>query len=418
MLDKHMKIYPEEWEKTAIGKRFSSLGFHMFTVDQQLSTYEDEGESVIRMTLGKSDRPLPTSVTDKMKEAFDNPKDILRVDSEGNPELREEVVRYFYRRFGTKFPTKNVIVGSQGTSSLFRDLFILLLQNGGKVLLPKPGYILYEASAMLVQALRNDVEIDYYPIDLHTGRIDIAKFDEAFDNENTRVVVINSPGNPSGNVISSKELSLIIEKVNNGNNAVLISDQVYSNVVFCDDQYPSILNAGLIEKLKRPYIITDSMSKGFEMYTYRVGFAIVPDTLVSPLITFQRNFSLTPNNIGQIGAIQALRQDGDVSSLRSIYKSRYLYAMTKLATLTDVHPCPSDGGFYMLIDCCNFISKSHFQNDLELALDISEKTIPHVGTTPGSDFGAPGYLRLSFSPERFNEGIDLLHLYFSQENYS
>lgn len=413
MNNTNLSIYNGEWERTALGTHFLNLGFHMFTIDQLLSTYEDAGEDVIRMTLGKSDQPLSSDVKNAMKRVLDSPKDILRVDSEGNPLLRKEIAKQYSFRFGTNISENNVIIGSQGTSSLYRDIFIMLLQNGGRVLLPRPGYILYDAAAKLMKALRNDIEIDYYSIDLQTSKIDLESFRYAFDINQTRIVVVNSPGNPLGNMISYNEWESIIEIVNGNNNAVLLSDQVYGNMVFGEKSYVSILDQGLREKLKRPYIVTDSMSKGFEMYTFRVGFAIVPDDIMPPLIAFQRNFSLTPNTIAQFGAIQAIRQTESVRKLCALYENRYQNALAKFSRLGDIHVCPVSGGFYMLICCQNFIDNFHLGNDYNLAMEIAKNTNPHVGVTPGSDFGAPGCLRISFSPKRFTEGIDLLLEYFS-----
>lgn len=405
MNSKSNDIFSGGWENTTLGKSFANMSFNMFTMDQLLNDYESNGEDVIRMTLGKSDQPLSGNVKEAMKEALDRPKDILRVDSEGNPLLRREVARYYNNRFDGKLLPENVIIGSQGTSSLYRDIFMMLLQSGGRVLLPKPGYILYDAAAKLMQSLRGDVFIDHYNIDVKSGRIDLNSFNHAFDKEQTCIVVVNSPGNPMGNLVSYDEWNEIINVVNSGNRAVIISDQVYSNMVFGGKSYPSILDKMLNGRIKRPYIISDSMSKGFEMYTFRVGYAIVPDDLVKPLTTFQRNFSLTPNTIAQFGAIKALGQTESVKNLCDIYETRYNKALAELADVRGIEVCPVGGGFYMLVCCQELIKQSKLENDFSLAMNIAKNTMPHIGVTPGSDFGAPGCLRISFSPESFNEGI-------------
>lgn len=404
-------IYTQGWENTQMGKRFSKMAFNMFTIDQLLSEYENKGESVIRMTLGKSDQLLSNKVKDAMKEALDHPKDLLRVDSEGNPELRRVFAEHYSRRFWKKILPQNVIVGSQGTSSLYRDIFTMLLQSGGKVLLPKPGYILYEAAASLLQVLREDVSIDYYNIDINSGRIDIDSFAKAFDKDNTRIVVVNSPGNPIGNLVSVNEWESMIEIMNTGRRAVLFSDQVYSNMVFENKPYISVLDETLNKKIRIPYIVTDSMSKGYEMYTFRVGFAIVPDELVLPLTIFQRNFSLTPNTISQIGAIQAIGQNDSVEKLRDMYMNRYHNAIKELDKISGIFPCPVSGGFYLLVNCHKYIEEHGLCDDLELAMMIAQHTKPHIGVTPGSDFGAEGCIRISFSPSDFDKGIKILAEY-------
>ena len=404
---------PGTWENTELGRGFQPLGFHMFTIDQYLSRLEDEGKEVIRLTLGKSDRPLSENVKNAMKQVLEQPENILRVDSEGNGKLRSEIAGYYNNRFRTQIKPENIVIGSQGTSSLYRDMFIMLLQDGGEVLLPKPGYILYEASARLMQAIcKGKVYIKYYDIDLRTNRIDLDSFRKNFDFEKNRIVVFNSPGNPTGNLISKEEWQSLISIINQGERSVLISDQVYGNVVFGGEKYPSILEEGLNKQLRIPYIVTDSMSKGFEMYTFRVGFAIIPEELKEPITTFQRNFSLTPPVISQFGAIAALRQEDVVQSLSKLYQERNEYICRAFRRSDSVRLLKSEGGFYCVIDCGIFMKQHRITSDLDLAFHIAKRTYPHVGVTPGSDFGAPGYIRISFSPKNFQAGIDGLASFF------
>ena len=410
-------VFESEWESTSLGRYFKDLGFHMFTIDQLMHDFESQGKEVIRMTLGKSDRPLHDSVKCAMKNVLDRQEDILKVDSQGNEKFRTEASKYISNRFGVEIPTKNIIVGSQGTSSIYRDLFLILLQNGGEVLLPNPGYILYYASAYLAKALGGkEVRIRSYDIDLESNTVDINSFEANFDADNTRIVVVNSPGNPTGNLVSESEWEKMIKIINSGKHSVVISDQVYSNIVFEGKRYPSILDEKLRNSIERPFIITDSMSKGFEMYTFRVGYAIIPDELFDPLLTFQRNFSLTPNTISQFGAIEALRQQESVESLKRLYEERNNYAVEAFNNVPNIEVVKSCGGFYFLLNCKEFIDKNDISGDLELAKIILNETSPHVGTTPGSDFGAPGFLRISYSPKDFEKGIDLMVNFFNSED--
>lgn len=408
-------IFSSDWCNTQLGIAFEKLGFHMFTVDRYLSELEDDGEQVIRLTLGKSDRPVEKSVKEAMVSAMDNTRDLLRVDSEGNMKLRSEIVKYYNSRFEKKIQPQNVIIGSQGTSSLFRDLFILLLQDGGEVLLPRPGYILYEASARLMQAIcKHDIYIRYYDIDLVTNKLNLCSFTNNFDSEKNRIVVINSPSNPTGCIVSRQEFEVILSTVNSGNRCVLISDQVYSNVVFHGHEYSSILDKEVNEKIHIPYIVTDSFSKGFEMYTFRVGFAILPLELIKPVTIFQRNFSLTPSTLSQFGAIAAINQTERVEDLRRLYQKRSDYVCKKFYDVNGIDILEAKGGFYCILKCTVYMKKHGIINDVELALDIARKTYPHIGTVPCSDFGIADSIRISFSPQDFEKGIDELVEYFQR----
>lgn len=407
------RIWNTKWEETQLGKDFAKLGFQMFTIDQLLNGYDYEGEDTIKMTLGKSDRKLTERVQNAMINAIKEQSEIIRVESEGSLMLRQAVCSYYNERFNVNYNENEVIIGSQGTSSLYRDIFTLLLFDGGDVYLPKPGYILYEAAAQIVKSMSGkEINIKHYEIDLSENRINIGSLKNTFDSERARIIVVNSPGNPTGNHVTREEWNEIIELVNQSKQCVIINDQVYSNIVFENKKYCSILDKELFDKLEAPIIITDSLSKGFEMYTYRVGFAFVPEEIRKPIIAFQRNFSLTPVTVSQFAAVEALQQPEVVKELKDLYDMRNQYALRKLTGISCIEVVKSEGGFYFVINCNEIIKNKNFENDVELAIDIAKNTFPHVGTTPGSDFGADGYLRISFSSARFEEGIDLLAAYF------
>jgi aspartate/methionine/tyrosine aminotransferase len=185
-------------------------------------------------------------------------------------------------------------------------------------------------------------------------------------------------------------------------------------MVFNGQRYSSILDAELRTQIHRPYIVTDSLSKGFEMYTFRVGFAVLPPELVEPITTFQRNFSLTPPVLSQYGAMAALNQLERTKELKRIYKSRSDYICKAFHSVDCVDALEADGGFYCILKCGAYMKKHGFTNDIELALDIAKKTYPHIGTVPCSDFGISNSLRVSFSSHEFEKGIDVLLNYFQR----
>lgn len=373
--------------------------FLMFVLDKMAYDYELAGKDVIRMTLGKSELPLHPEIIGAMTGALEDFSKSAKVFPAGLPELREELSAHYGNKYGVAIPADNFIV-SVGTSTIFRNLFHILTGPQDEVLLPLPYYSLYNFCAQLTGA-----KIRYYNIDLNTLRLDRESFRAGFSDK-TKIVVINTPGNPLGNILTEDELYFIDEVV--GGQAVIINDEIYANMCF-DDKGRSVMQ---LKNTKSTFITTDAFSKGYRMYSRRVGYCIVPDELVLPLTVIQHHTLLTADPVVQYGAIEALRHPGEIETLRAAYRRRRDYTEHKLGGIEGVSVLHSAGSFYLTVDCAGFMAATGFATSLQLAESIMEKTC--VAVVPGSDFGLPKTVRLSFSALAYEEGIDRLAGYFSR----
>lgn len=373
--------------------------FLMFVIDGMADKMERQGRKVIRLTLGKSELPVHSDITKAMQDALADFHKSSLVYPEGLPELREKLSEHYLMRYGADIAPKNFIV-SAGTSSIFRNLFALFTDSEDEVLLPMPYYSLYRFSALLTGA-----NIRYYKIDLSTRKLDMRSFRENFTDK-TKIVVINTPGNPLGNVISDEEF-YELDGIVDGR-AVFINDEIYSNVYF-DEKNKSVMN---LKNTKSVFITTNAFSKAYRMYSRRVGYCIVPDEIVEPLTVIQHHTLLTVDPVVQFGAIAALEKQDEVEYLVKLYRDRRDYTMARLGGLELIEPVFSEGGFYITVDCEGFMRKFNYQSSLSLAEKLLESK--SVAVVPGSDFGLPYTIRLSFSSDRYNEGIDLVREFFTQ----
>jgi aspartate/methionine/tyrosine aminotransferase len=239
-------------------------------------------------------------------------------------------------------------------------------------------------------------------------RLDLDSFRKQFTDA-TRVVVVNSPGNPLGNVLTREELAAIDEIV--AGRAVVICDQIYDNIWF-DEPAASMLSLG---KLTSPVILTNAFSKGYRMYARRIGYAVVPDDFVEPLTVIQHHTLLTADPVPQFGALAALDRPADVDELRGIYRRRRNYTLQRFAGIRDVSALPAQGSFYLTLECSRFMARHGYTSSLDLACAIMRDS--HVATVPGSDFGLPETLRLSFTSSRFEMGIDRLVAFFGARDH-
>src|SRR5262249_42240248 len=288
------------------------------------------------------------------------------------------------------------------TSPIFRNLFQLLSKPGQEILIPRPYYCLYKICALLARA-----RVTYYDIDLGTRRVDMRSFRRAYSPERTAIVVINNPGNPVGNVLSQLEMRAIYETV--ANRSFIVNDEIYNNCCFYDEFKCPL--AYLPESARQVTIVTNGFSKGFRLYTKRVGFALLPEELVMPMRIVQQHTLLTHDPVTQLAMIEALADLESPRELCSIYRERAEYSFDRLQG-TGCEPIRADGGFYVVLDCAEWIRSGRAADSVELAGEILDQV--SVATVPGTDFGAPDTLRLSLCCARFHEAIDRLRRFFSR----
>ncbi len=367
------------------------LEFQMFVLDELADGLIEKGADVLKLTIGVPELFMPQSALDGMIEKLKNPDFVRRVYPEGLPELRQAIVQFYNRRYGADTSLENVIVNT-GTSPIFRNIFQLLSGPEYEIMIPRPYYALYLYCAKLAGAT-----VKFYDIDIDTKRVDMDSFRRNFSPERTSLVVINSPGNPVGNIVTPEEMAEIYGIVDG--QAYVLNDEIYNNTMFYDEFHSPL---ELFPEHRDMTIVTNSFSKGFRMYTKRIGFAILPTEL-------QTNLRV----IHQHTLLAALEDEESPKELTSVYKARAEYT-TKRLTGTRCTPISAEGGFYAILRCEEWNKAQGFPSSKELARDILEKA--HVAVVPGTDFGVPHDLRLAFCNNRYDEGIDRLRDYFSSAN--
>lgn len=378
---------------------FADERFLMFVLDEMAYDLERAHDDVVRLTLGKVEEPPCQAVVDAMVDAASDFGKSALVFPGGLPQLRERLAQEYQERYDVSIDPRRFVV-SVGTSMAFRNLNQILAGPGDEVLVPLPYYPLYVVTARLAGAT-----VRYYRIDPETLTIDLDSLAEAMT-DRTRIVVVNSPGNPLGNVISKAEFERI-DRIVDGR-AVIISDEIYNNCHF--DETP--FSAVELPDLRSPLVVTNAFSKGHRMYARRVGYSIVPAELVEPLTVIQHHTLLTTDPVPQFGAIAALDNPEGVAELAARYRARRDYTVKAFAEVPGVRALPARGSFYLTLDCGGYLRERGIVDPVELAADILRKT--HVATVPGADFGLPETLRLSYTSARYEDGIDRMVGYFTK----
>lgn len=382
--------------------KFNDIEFLMFVLDELADKLREDDKDIIKLTLGKAQEPLHPEIVSAWTDAIKDEDKRNLVYPEGLPELRQKIAEW-YQDLGNNVKKENILINT-GTSPFFKDLFRLLVEEDDEVLLPEPYYSVYYVCALLAGA-----KVKYYHINPATLKIDMDDFRAKYDSEKTRFVVMCSPGNPYGNILRAKDYQEIINITSPS--TYLLSDEIYRNTGF-GGNVASILDVATKKDINSRIIITNSFSKGFRMYTARVGFAILPDKLLLPYRVILQHALLTTNPTEQFACIEALKHLDEVKKLTQIYSGHNDYVVKKLSGIEGIKVIPAEGGFYLVVMCDGFMVRKNISTSFDLAKDILEET--GVAVVPGSDFGVPRGIRISFTHLRFNEAINRLKQYFSR----
>jgi aspartate aminotransferase len=223
---------------------------------------------------------------------------------------------------------------------------------------------------------------------------------EAAITDKTRLLVINSPSNPTGRSYNRAELSSLAEALRQHPDVLIATDDMYEHIMWTEEAFHNILN--VCPDFYERTIVLNGVSKAYSMTGWRIGYAAGPKELIAAMKKIQSQSTSNPASISQAAATEALSGDQScIQEMLSAFKERHDIVVSRLQEMDGVLCLPSTGTFYSFPSFQGVIDKSDkFNNDVELA----EYLLEHAGVAlvPGSAFGAPGHMRLSFATSMEN----------------
>jgi aspartate/methionine/tyrosine aminotransferase len=353
--------------------------FLVMEVLQRANEMEREGKSIIHLEVGEPDFPTPEHIKNAANEAIK--KNFTGyTHSRGIPELREAISEYYDERYGVDVPESRIII-TNGTSPAMLMIFSVIIKKGEKILLCNPYYPCYPNAIEFLGGVPN---YSYGQED------DGFKLREIKKDEKTKAVLVNSPSNPSGAVLTRRELEKIVEE---SKNLTIVSDEIYHGISYEKDCH------SILEFTEDAFVV-DGFSKRYSMTGWRIGYIIAPEKYVKKLEIIHQNFFISTNSISQYAALMALRGDQKcVEEMIREFKRRRDFMFQRLNEIgLKVKKLP-EGAFYMLANI------SEFSNDsVRFAYELLENT--GVAVTPGIDFGDATRTHVRFSYANSMENIE------------
>ncbi|UCG05458.1 MAG: pyridoxal phosphate-dependent aminotransferase [Desulfobacterales bacterium] len=382
-----------------ISKRTEKMtSFIVMDVLERANEMERAGVDIVHLEVGEPDFDTPPCVKEAACKALDDGHTHY-THSLGLFELREAIGEYFLKTYKVSVDPNQIIVTSGSSPAIFL-VFSALLEKGDQVIISDPHYACYPNFIKFVDGV--PVTISVYEEDGFQYRPEAIR--EKISPK-TKAIFINSPSNPTGNLLSEKRMREIAIMVEKPGSPYIVSDEIYHGLVYEGKEH------SILEFTDRAFVM-NGFSKAFAMTGLRLGYVIAPREFIRSMQKISQNFFISANAMVQKAGIAALKEAGDdVARMQKIYNERRQFMIRRLKELGFGITVEPTGAFYV------FANAKHLSGDsYNLAFDILEKA--HVGVAPGIDFGqnGEGYLRFSYanSLQNIEEGMNRLQKYLEK----
>jgi aspartate aminotransferase len=373
------------------------------SITKRAADMRRRGIDVVSLSQGESDFPTPEHICDAAKRAIDS--GVTRyTDVDGTPELKEAIVRKFWRDNSLSYDVSEISVGTGGKQVIFNALFASL-NPGDEVILPAPYYVSYPDMVRLIGAV---------PVEVQCGEAQGFKITAEQLRETitprTKWLILNSPGNPTGAGYSRAELSVLAVELVRHPHVMVMTDDIYEHIRYDGWQFSTI--ASDAPELRERILTVNGMSKAYSMTGWRIGFAGGPKSLIEAMATVQSQSTSNPCSVSQAAAQAALDSPMDfIKERNDAFQRRRDTALEKLNAIDGIRCRRPEGALYLFPSCEDLIGRATpegkiLQNDVDLCDYLFDYA--RVAVVPGIAFGTGGHFRISFatSDERLALGCD------------
>lgn len=361
------------------------------------------GENVINFGVGEPDFATPAHIVQAAKDALD--KGYTKyVAASGLPKLKKAIVKKLKADNNLEYDPSQIIISNGAKHSIFNAVFACI-DEGDEVLIPKPYWLTYPEIVKSCGGVPVYVMATYR----HGYKVTAAQIENMITPK-TKMLIFNSPCNPTGAVYTEEEIRKIADVCERYNLTVL-SDEIYEKLIYGGETHFSI--AAVSPQMKEQTIVVNGVSKAYAMTGWRLGYLAAPEHVAKAISSFQSHSTSNVNTMTQYAAIAAL--DGDVKPMQDMVETfgkRRIFMIEKLEKMKALgfDYVKPDGAFYTMLLCDNLYGRMYDGHRIRGSMDFAEMLLDYkkVAATPGVVFGDDDFIRLSYalSEKDIEEGLD------------
>jgi aspartate aminotransferase len=357
-----------------------------------------EGKDIIGLGTGEPDFDTPQHIKDAAIAAIN--KGFTKYTAVGGtPSLKQAIIAKFKRENGLDYTAKQILVSCGGKQSFF-NLVLATIDPGDEVIITAPYWVSYPDIVIIAEGKPVIVQAD-----IAQGFKLTPKQLEAAITPKTRMIVINSPSNPSGAMYSLDDLKALGAVLRKHPQILIASDDMYEHIQLGEDKFCNILDA--CPDLYDRTMVLNGVSKAYAMTGWRIGYAAGPEAIITAMENVQSQSTSNPTSISQVAAEAALNGDQQcLAPMIKAFRERHEFVVDAFNKIPGVKCIKAGGAFYAFPDAREAIARLHQQGKIKEANDLalSEYLLNEAGVAvvPGSAFGSEGYFRISFATSMSN----------------
>jgi aspartate aminotransferase len=362
-----------------------------------------EGADVVDFGAGEPDFPTPSNIKQAAVDAL-AANFTKYTTTGGTQELREAICERHKKDFGTNYTVPECMATVGGKHAIF-NLIQALINPGDEVVIPVPYWVTYKDVVNYAGGVCVFVDTDE-----NAGFEVTARMIERHLSPKTKLVIINSPSNPSGAVLSKEEFRAIYD-LTAKRDIFLMTDECYCHFLYEAEPFSIAAVAGAKENV----VVAGSLSKTYAMTGWRIGFALAPAPIIGAMMKLQSHSTSNPTSIAQKAAVEAMRGPQEsIGQMLAEYRRRRDFVVERLRKIPDVKILTPKGAFYAYPNISVAYKGGKVRNSLDFATQLLEKS--YVAVVPGEAFGTNDHIRISYatSMRELERGLDRLHKFIDE----
>ena len=396
--------------KNRVASRMSAISPSLtLAISAKAKAMKQAGESVVSFSVGEPDFNTPQHIIDAAKVALDNGQ-TKYTPSSGLLPLRKAICEKFLKDNGLEYEPSQIIVSNGAKHSIFNACYAIL-DEGDEVIIPEPYWLTYPEVVKVCGGV---------PKYLSCKKENKYKFSaeelKAAITPKTKMLIFNSPSNPTGAVYNEEEVRAIA-KVCEENEIFVIADEIYEKLCYNGVKPFSIAKCS--EKMKDLTITINGVSKTYAMTGWRIGYLAAPKDVAKAIDSFQSHATSNACSISQAATIEALNApEAEIQAMVDVFDKRREKLLALIKDIDGVQAVEPDGAFYVMLVIGDLYGKSYQGKAINNSIDFADALLEgeKVATVPGVSFGADDCLRLSYSLSEadIEEGLKRIKRFINQ----